>query len=111
MALPRGALLTRDLLHGTARKRRTIVGLRCDGTCVLPGLDQQPPLLRILFGAFVPHECPLALQLLSLEFHLDLPLTIRRNWVRLLNLITSDVPDHHRATAVLTFGNHSFESR
>ena len=73
------------------------------------GLEQQPVLVLLARLWLHAHEMPLAFQLLAGQVELEMALLVAERGIE-IGRPRALVPDHHRAAAVLAFGNDAFEA-
>ena len=72
-------------------------------------LDQEPVRVRLPRIGLHAHEMPLALQLLAGQVELEMSFLVAERGIE-VGRPRALVPDHHRAAAVLAFGDDAFEA-
>ena len=107
IGLPFGIAILGDLLHGTPRLNRLIFELFGNWFGVSSSFQDQPLILLVI--AANAHECPFPFGFLAVEDEMKFAFQKRFRGLFPVNVIGAAVPNHHRATAVVCFGNDAFE--
>ncbi len=113
VGMPDPAAPVRDFVHrspGGGRVRHLLENVRRRfGSCVfVVGLDEQPRLLAFAWPLLHAHEVPAALQFLAVQSEFEVALLEAELRV-IFRLPAAAIPDHHRAAAILAFGDGAFE--